>query len=237
MQEHQAAGLTYDPSWGRRPAARLGRALIRGGLRPLIWLHVAPKVAGTERLADVAGPVIVAANHASHLDTPVIMQSLPRPLRGRIGVVAAADYFFTKRWKAGLVTLAFATLPIERRRLSETTRGRINAMIEDGWSMLVYPEGTRSLDGHLQMLKYGTAHFAIDYGLPIVPVYLTGTFQAHGKGSKWPSRHPVTVRFGEPIAPPTDLAPDERRAATERLTATLTDALRALAAESGVTDP
>ncbi len=223
--------ITYDTSWGRRLPARIGRAiLLMGILKPLIWLHVRPKVHGRERLEGVDGPVLIAANHASHLDTPVIMQSLPARLRRRTGVVAAADYFFNKRLTAWFVTIAFATLPIERKSLSPLTQQRIEQMLEDGWSMLVYPEGTRTKSGKLQPLKSGTARFAIGYGLPIVPVYLTGTYESHGKGSKWPTPHQVTVRFGAPIPPD---AEGGHRALTDRLR----DELVALAAESGHAEP
>ena len=229
MSESEA--ITYDTSWGRRRPAIVGREiLLMWILRPLIWIHNRPKVSGRERLRGLEGPVLIASNHASHLDTPILLQSLPTRLRRRTGVVAAADYFFSKKLTAAFVTLAFATLPIERSGMSDLTRGRIQRMLADGWSMIVFPEGTRSTTGKMRRFKYGTAHFSVENRLPIVPAYLTGTYESHGKGSKWPSLHPVTVRFGEPIAPPSD---GDYRSLTDNLRKALTE----LAAESGVDEP
>lgn len=223
--------IAYDSSWGRRRPAIIGReVLLMGVLRSIIWAHNRPAVFGRERLAGVQGPVVIASNHASHLDTPVILQSLPTRLRRRTGVVAAADYFFANRLKAGFVTLAFATLPIERKGVSAQTQARIDQMIAEGWNILLFPEGTRTQDGTMSRLKSGTAYMAIQHGMPIVPVYLTGTHESHGKGSRWPTPHRVTVRFGAPLPAK---APGQHRA----LTAELRDAFRALAAESGRVTP
>lgn len=219
--------IEYDSSWGRRPLAIVGREiLLMGILRSLIWVHNRPKVYGRERVEGVRGPVLFASNHASHLDTPIILMSLPKPFRRRTGVVAAADYFFANRLKAGFVTLAFATLPIERRSVSPQTTERLEQMISENWNILLFPEGTRTPDGKMGRLKSGTAYMAIQYRMPIVPIYLTGTHESHGKGSNWPTPHKVTVRFGDVIPP---RQPGEHRA----LTADLREAFTALAAESG----
>ncbi|MGI8574824.1 MAG: lysophospholipid acyltransferase family protein [Egibacteraceae bacterium] len=194
-----------DTSWARRPLAGLGRrVLLMGVLKPVIAAYTRPRVFHAERLKSVTPPMVLAANHASHLDTPVIMQSLPKPHRYRTGVVAAADYFFRSRPKAWFVSLAFATLPIERKEISATTRKRIDRMIDEGWNVLLFPEGTRTTDGTMGRLRSGAAYMATQYHLPLVPVYLTGTHEAMPKGSDWPRRHPVTIRFGEPLYPPSD---------------------------------
>lgn len=223
--------IEYDSSWGRRPLAIVGREILTMRiLRGLIWLHNRPKVYGRERLEGLRGPVIFASNHASHLDTPLILSSLPKPWRRRTGVVAAADYFFKSRLKAGFVTLAFATLPIERSGVSRRTTERIEQMISERWNLLLFPEGTRTRTGKMGRLKAGTAYMAIQYRMPIVPIYLTGTHESHGKGSNWPTPHPVTVRFGEPLAP---LKPGEHRVLTDQLRKAFVE----LAAESGRLEP
>ena len=222
--------VDYDPSWARRPWARVGRIVVLGVLRFLIFLHNAPRAYGRERLADLAGPALIASNHASHLDTPILITKLPRHLRRRTGVVAAADYFYRNPITAAFVTLAFATLPIERTGITQKTRERIDDMLADGWNLLLYPEGTRSRDGKLGRLKHGTAVLAAQYGLPIIPAYITGTFESHPKGSPWPTPHRVTVRFGAPIPPRTD---GDHRAATVELRRRFEE----LAAEAGRAEP
>ena len=89
-------------------------------------------VEGTEYLDGVRGPVVFVANHSSHLDTPLILGSLPERFADRVAVGAAADYFFDARWRAALTALFFNAFPVERygsRRLrslaptSSTTAG------------------------------------------------------------------------------------------------------------------
>lgn len=223
--------LDRDTSWARQPLARVGREiLLMGILRPLIWVHNRPKVYGRERLRGLDPPLLFASNHASHLDTPIIMQSLPFRLRCRTGVVAAADYFFKNPFTAAFVSLAFATVPIERNGLSERSVERIERMIAERWNILLFPEGTRSRTGKMGRLKSGTAYMAVQYQVPVVPVYLTGTYQSHPVGSNWPKPHRVTVRFGDPLYPP---AGGDHRVLTDKLR----DAFASLAAESGRADP
>jgi 1-acyl-sn-glycerol-3-phosphate acyltransferase len=94
----------------------------------------------------------------------------------------------------------FNTFPIERtggKRATSTAR----RLIGEGWSLLVFPEGTRSKDGWLGRWRHGAARLAIEYGIPVVPVALRGTYSAMPRGRNWPlkGRPPVSVRFGEPM--------------------------------------
>jgi 1-acyl-sn-glycerol-3-phosphate acyltransferase len=204
--------------------------VLMGILRALVWAHNRPAVLGRETLDGLAPPVLFAANHASHLDTPVILQALPGGWRRRTSVVAAMDYFFKRKTTGWLVSLAFATLPLERTGLSRETRERIDRLVADGWNLLMYPEGTRTRTGLLGPLHTGCARLAIKYGIPIVPIYLIGTFESHPKGSDWPKPRKVEVRFGKPLPPPVD---GDHKALTERLH----EAFRELAADAGRAEP
>jgi 1-acyl-sn-glycerol-3-phosphate acyltransferase len=159
--------------------------------------------------------VVFAANHSSHLDTPTILRAFPREWRHKTATIAAADYFYRNRVVASLVTLSFATFPIERKGgLSKLTSDRLARLIEEGWSMLVYPEGTRSRTGDMGALRSGAGFVAVEHSLPLVPIYVMGTSKAMPVGRPWPRKHPVVVYFGTPIYP----APGEdHRAVTTRL--------------------
>ena len=85
-------------------------------LNPVMDYYAARQATGKEKLSALKGPVILVANHASHMDTPVILSALPRQLRKRTAVAAAADYFYRNRLTASLVSLIFNTVPIERRK-------------------------------------------------------------------------------------------------------------------------
>jgi 1-acyl-sn-glycerol-3-phosphate acyltransferase len=169
-------------------------------------------VEGLDVLSRIEGPVIFVANHASHLDTPLILLSLPDEWRRRTAVAAAADYFFDTWWRAVGSVLLFNTFPIDRRGGSmSVTPGEVLA---DGWSLVIFPEGTRSKDGWVGRFRMGAAFLACEHDVPIVPIAHRGTFAAMPRGQGWPSpgRRQLTVRFGEPLRPaegesPRDFAP------------------------------
>jgi 1-acyl-sn-glycerol-3-phosphate acyltransferase len=235
----------FPTAWSRRrPAKALREVVQMGGLRPLFRSQVSPHVQGLDMLDRVEPPVLFVANHASHLDTPLILLSLPHEWRRITAVAAAADYFFDTWWRAVGSALVFNTFPIERRGGSmASTPGDV---LRDGWNLVVYPEGTRSVDGWVGNFRMGAAWLAVEHQVPVVPVAHRGTFAAMPRGQGWPSpgRKAVTVRFGPPLRPtegesPRDFAPRIRTAV-----ATLLDEDRSTwwearrrAADAAVPDP
>ena len=111
-----ARSTVFRSEWsgaGRRwPPVRWRR---RSALEPLFRSQVRTHVEGLDVLERIEGPVIFVANHASHLDTPLILLSLPDEWRRRTAVAAAADYFFDTWWRAVGSSLLFNTFPIDRR--------------------------------------------------------------------------------------------------------------------------
>lgn len=195
----------YPNDWSRTPWAGAVREVAQKvGLDPVFRSQVRARVEGLDVLDRVQGPVIFAANHASHLDTPLILLSLPDEWRRRTAVAAAADYFFDTWWRAIGSSLLFNTFPIDRRGgTMATTPGEV---LGDGWSLVIYPEGTRSRDGWVGGFRLGAAYLAVEYGVPVIPVAHRGTFAAMPRGAGWPTRdggrrRQLTVRFGEPIVP------------------------------------
>src|SRR3954449_12049205 len=115
-RELRAAAAQLDIPWARTwPAIVTRENFGRFVLRPMMDFYARRRSTGREKLAGLKGPVILVANHASHMDTPVILSALPRRLRKRTAVAAAADYFYRNRAIASLVALIFNTVPIERR--------------------------------------------------------------------------------------------------------------------------
>jgi len=192
----------YPNEWSRTPAAMMAREVVqKAGLEPVFRSQVQVRAEGLDVLDRVEGPVIFAANHASHLDTPLILLSLPDAWRRRTAVAAAADYFFDTWWRAVGSSLLFNTLPIDRRGGSlAATPGEVLA---DGWNLVIFPEGTRSKDGWMSGFRMGAAYLAVEHGVPVIPVAHRGTFAAMPKGAAWPGRGrpQLTVRFGEPLVP------------------------------------
>ncbi|GAB3259924.1 lysophospholipid acyltransferase family protein [Nocardioides dilutus] len=190
----------FRSDWSRRKPAVVAREVAqKGGLEPLFRSQVRTDVQGLDVLERVEGPVIFAANHASHLDTPLVLLSLPDEWRRRTAVAAAADYFFDTWWRAVGSSLVFNTFPIDRRGgTMATTPGEVLA---DGWSLVIFPEGTRSQDGWMGNFRMGAAFLALEHDVPVVPVAHRGTFAAMPRGQNWPSkgRRQLTIRFGEPL--------------------------------------
>jgi 1-acyl-sn-glycerol-3-phosphate acyltransferase len=197
------------------PLARAARELILGlALGPLIERYTHPKVLGVHHLTDLDHPVLFVANHSSHIDTPLLLRALPGRWRSHTVVMAAADYFYKSHFKALAVTLAVGTVPVERRGLDKRSADRMNWLLQERWNILMYPEGTRSRDGRLGRFRTGAAYLAVTHQLPVVPIYLHGTYLAMPRGVRWPRPHPVEVHIGAPIRPDPG---EDHRGLTERM--------------------
>ncbi|HWC12545.1 MAG TPA: 1-acyl-sn-glycerol-3-phosphate acyltransferase, partial [Acidimicrobiales bacterium] len=128
-------GVHYDTAWARKWPARLARAIVIDDVyRPLVQVLGSPWVTGLDRIADLDGPVIFAANHYSHLDTPLVLTSLPKRFRHRTVVAAAADYFFSTRARGAVSALTIGAIPIERTRINRRSADLAADLLDDGWS-------------------------------------------------------------------------------------------------------
>jgi 1-acyl-sn-glycerol-3-phosphate acyltransferase len=213
----RSAAAAVDQKWARSWLAGVAReSFMHFVLVPVMGYYARRRATGREKLSALKGPVILVANHASHLDTPVILSALPRNLRKRTAVAAAADYFYRNRVVASIVSLIFNTVPIDRKGGGLAKDGsHLDKLLDQGWNLLLYPEGTRSRAGAPSRVRRGAAVLASAHNLVIVPIRVTGTAAAMPPGRMWPkrlhgkvlsSRHRIEVSFGEPIQPSTDTA-------------------------------
>jgi len=120
-------------------------------------------------------------------------------VRRRVCVAAAADYFFSRRWLAITVALLLNAFPFSRSGAVRATLEWCGELLDEGWSLLVFPEGTRSTDGRIGTFRTGIGLMALELGVPVVPVRVRGTYESWPKGQRWPRKHPVEVTFGPPI--------------------------------------
>ena len=184
----------------------LDRALLRcsfGTARAVLnsWfgLHVTNGEA-----VPIGRPYILAANHSSHLDTGAVVaalahsKSLDEALR--LHVLGARDYFFASRLQGWLVSKLLNVVPIERHENSLASLKLVRGILSAGEPILIYPEGTRSRTGELQEFKAGLGLIAWEMQVPVIPVAIAGTHAALPAGRSWPSRSPIQVVFGEPVA-------------------------------------
>jgi 1-acyl-sn-glycerol-3-phosphate acyltransferase len=195
-------GVHYDTAWSRKYPVRLVRAMVLDNVtRPLAKVVAQPQLRGDEYLADLEAPVIFASNHASHIDTPLLLASLPLRFRHRTVVAAAADYFFDRRWKADTFSFLLGAIPIERNKVNRRSADLAAELLADDWNLVIFPEGGRSPDGWAQQFTGGAAYLAARTGRPIVPVHLEGTRHILPKGGGMVKRTRTTVTFGTPLWP------------------------------------
>jgi 1-acyl-sn-glycerol-3-phosphate acyltransferase len=214
-------GVHYDTDWSRRYPVRLARAMVLDNLaRPLARLVASPSIRGYEGLAGLDGPVIFASNHHSHVDTPLLLSSLPVRFRHHTVVAAAADYFFDRRWKADTWSFLLAAIPLERTKVNRRSAELAGDLLADGWNLIIFPEGGRSPDGWGQDFTGGAAYLASRTGATVVPVHLDGTRHILPKGSSGFRRTRTTITFGTPMRPGEDES--TRRFATRIETAVAT---------------
>jgi 1-acyl-sn-glycerol-3-phosphate acyltransferase len=188
-------------------AWRLVSALFR-----LIWR---PVVEGLEHV-PATGPVILASNHLSFVDSVVIPLVVPR----RVTFLAKAEYFTTPGLRGRLMKVFFTgigAVPVHRGGTRDETAGALEAatgVLSSGGAFGIYPEGTRSLDGRLYRFRTGVAWLGLATRAPIVPVAVTGTDQVLPVGAKVPRVRRLTVRFASAV--PTADAADALAAAGNR---------------------
>src|SRR5580704_10669542 len=162
----------------------------------LILVRIRVEVDGLERI-DPNGAYVFAANHLSYTDTPVVLSYIPVQFR----FMAKEGLFQIPFLGTHLTQAGHIPVPREDPRAAVKTLTRAAEMIrERRISILIFPEGGRSMDGDLQPFKEGAAYIAIKAGVPMVPVTLIGTRSILAMGSATFRRGAVTLRIGEPIA-------------------------------------
>ena len=195
--------------WAQLAPVRALRGFVQVvGVKSVMRNELAVEVYGLDELRQLVRPVLFVANHASHLDTAILLSTLPAAYRRRTAVGIVGDYFFDSWVRASASAIAFNTFPIEQNGVLTTTAAQLLAK---GWSVVVFPEGTRSSDGFVRPFQMGAARLALECRVPVIPVGILGTYAAMPRGSYWPvpGRPRVSVRYGTPMLPRPDVTPPE----------------------------
>ncbi|HET7304769.1 MAG TPA: lysophospholipid acyltransferase family protein [Segeticoccus sp.] len=203
----------------------------RSALAPLARAVWRPTVEGTENIPPT-GPVIIASNHLSFIDSMAIILVAPR----QVAFLAKAEYFTGTGARGALSRWWFESIgmiPVERddHRAAQASLDVAHGALREGKAFGIYPEGTRSRDGRLYRGKTGVAWLALRTGCPIVPTALTGTQDIQPVGTRVPRVRKVSVRFGKPIEVTGrfDAVPQGR--ARRELTDEVMDAIHALSGQ------
>jgi 1-acyl-sn-glycerol-3-phosphate acyltransferase len=167
-------------------------------VRPFLKIFFQVRTDCRYRLMD-KNPNIIIANHNSHLDTLLIFSALPPGRIIRTRPVAARDYFQKNKIMYWLAGFLFNPVWIDRNE-KDKTHNRLRILkdqINAGFSLILYPEGTRGLPGRIGKFKTGVGRLAKMFPhIPIVPVFLTGPEHAFPKGSRFPVPCPCRIYIG-----------------------------------------
>lgn len=180
------------------------------------------EVAGLEHIPR-HGPFIVASNHASHLDPPIVGSQVPRQMA-----------FFARKtlWKPGLAQWwldGVGTIPVDRDGASDVgALKRVFQTLNNGKILILFPEGTRSPDGELQAAKPGVGMIACRTGMPVVPARIFNSHVAFGKSGRLRLGTRVSVVFGQPMYPANYDRPADGKARYQRTSERIMTAIAGL---------
>ena len=204
--ENDNLGINYDHTWARRPwATKVRIVLMELVMKPVNRFFAPATVTGLHHLGDLQGPVIFVANHSSHADTTTLLTRLPRRFTHHTVIAAAADYFFDTKRKADFWALTLNAIPVERIKIDRRSAAVTQQLVEQGWNLIIFPEGGRTPDGNLQAFKPGAAFLAVRTNAPVIPIYLDGTREILAKSvpgqprRHMVRRHQVTIAIGAPL--------------------------------------
>ena len=208
-------GPVRFPTWNRRWPARVIRGVsLPTWILPIARVFAWIEVQGLEHLRDLAGPVVFAANHQSHLDTPAVLWALPGRWRRRLAVAMAKEFFrahffpdqFSRRARVtsslnySLASLFFNAFPLPQREVgTRQTLRYIGALLEEGYSVLIFPEGKRTEAGEINHFRPGIGMIGARLRVPVVPVRLVGLDRVLHQSWKMARAGPVQVVFGPPL--------------------------------------
>lgn len=193
--------------------------------RTVGWLCFRFRVVGT---IPRTGGFIVAANHASYLDIPL----LGCGMRRRAWFLGRSDLFPVPGMKAVCQWLGW--IPLRLGRLDRDAFGKAVSLIKEGKVVVIFPEGRRSLDGQLSSPKPGIGVIVAQTGCPVVPAYLKGTYDVLPSGTMWPRFRPVTVFYGEALTFPQNTEGGDAKQFYQEVSRTVMDRIASL---GGVESP
>ncbi len=199
----------------------IGRTIFRlafwllGGLTPV----------GTENIPPTGG-VILAPNHRSYADPPVVGCGISR----KVHYMAKEELFRVPI--LGRLIRAVGSFPVRRGTADRAALKQAIRMLEEGRVVCIFPEGTRSTDGKLKEPELGIGLIALKSKAPVVPVAIVGTDEVLSPHSKIPKRHPIRVIYGKPITFDDLYKGNHGREALEEVGKRVMDAIARLLAEA-----
>ncbi|MGZ5091215.1 MAG: AMP-binding protein [Vulcanimicrobiaceae bacterium] len=220
-------------TWLARPGvfARVvyivGHAINRGMIRLMFPLEVE----GLEHLPE-RGPYVLCPNHASLLDPPVLAAALPWRILRQLYWAGSIEVMFSSAWRRLFSRIA-RVLPIDPVHGARAGLKLTATALHSGRILAWFPEGWLSMDGTLQPFMPGIGLLMLEAAVPVVPVYIDGTFAAMPAQRRLPRRHRLTVRFGPRLDPKQWAAFAQHENAEESIAVAIKAAVTALQPQAG----
>jgi 1-acyl-sn-glycerol-3-phosphate acyltransferase len=211
------------------PSVAVARCLLLAGCKcTKIIRRVSWHATGLVSMSQIDTPVLFASNHQSHVDTHAILDVLPRHQRNKTAVAAAFDHFgdadgtsLKKRCVQFTILAVWNAFGIERINSPLRSIRTMSSLIKQGWSIVLYPEGTRSESDDIAPFKPGLGVLAKLTECPVIPVFVTGGRTILPKATYMPRPGNMHISFGTPIC----MSKEE---SAEDFTIRVEDAVRAL---------
>jgi 1-acyl-sn-glycerol-3-phosphate acyltransferase len=186
--------------------ARLFYRFVQNAFRLFFRIYNGLEVRGLSNVPQ-NGPMIVASNHASFVDSPLIGGVFPIRLR----YLAKASLFRVPPLGFFIKTLGAVPVTREDSQRAGAAMKLLLALLKKGESVLLFPEGSRSPDGRLKRLEGGVAYLSVKTGAPVLPVYVKGSFEAWPKGRALPRPSKLMVLVSRLIYPDQDIRNERER--------------------------
>lgn len=178
--------------------SNIGRKLLSLGQKALYESVFDVEVHGRNHIPRT-GTFLVVANHSSHLDMGLVKLALGEEGE-RLVALAARDYFFNTPLKRAYFENFTNLIPMDRHGSLRESLGLAGDALEQGWHLLIFPEGTRSKDGQLAEFKPTTGYLSLTHNVDILPLHISGAHEALPKGSMVPKSSELVVRIGAPLS-------------------------------------
>jgi 1-acyl-sn-glycerol-3-phosphate acyltransferase len=156
------------------------------------------QVSGKEHL-PLTPPFLIVANHSSHLDVLVLATALPMRWRDSVFPLAAGDTFFETPPMAAFAAGMMNALPMWRKNCGHHAIDALrHRLVSEPCGYILFPEGTRSRTGQMSPFRPGVGMLVAGTAVPVIPCYLSGTFDALPPHAKWPRSANIALKIGKP---------------------------------------
>lgn len=203
------------PAWAMRfPVTWIRFMVYHCLLLPLTFLMCRVRVKGLDKIAGLTGPALLISNHVTDVDAALIMSALPVRWRSRLAIAMSGEilrdwryppakiswFFRMKRCLTYLLTAAlFNVFSLPKQSGFRRSFGYFGEAMDQGWSVLVFPEGEETKDGLLQPFKTGVGLLVSELNVPVIPIKLDGLFEIKQRRQYFIHPGSVSVTFAEPI--------------------------------------